>query len=255
MVRSRLAGLAAVSMAIGIAACDNATDAKTGPAAKATTMAAATPAAAAPGGKTDWVATVAATPEGGFRMGNPAAPVKLIEYASLTCPHCREFHEAAIAKIKSQYVASGKVSYEYRSFLLNGPDLAAALLARCQGPAAFFNLENAFYATQAQWTEPFTKFGAADNAELQKAAPDKVALLIATKGGLDGFMRTRGMPRAKFEQCLTDKAAFDKLNDMRNVAISKYGLTGTPTFVINEVTQKDVFTWALLEPKLQEALK
>ncbi len=245
--------LALVALA-GVAACDKASDAKTGPVAKPAATTAAAPAGGAPASR-DWTTVVAATPEGGFRMGNPAAPVKLVEYASLTCPHCKAFHEEGVATIKSKYVASGRVSYEYRSFLLNGPDYAAALLARCQGPAAFFNLENAFYTTQDQWTKPFTTLTPADSAELQKLPQDKQMQGLALKGGLDGFMRTRGMPRAKFDQCLTDKAAQDKLNDMRSVAISKYGLTGTPTFVINDTTQKDVYGWATLEPKLQAALK
>ncbi len=252
MVKANGLNLLAVVLLVGVAACDKATDAKTGPAAKANTAAA--PATGTPASK-DWTTVVAATPEGGFRMGNPAASVKLVEYASLTCPHCREFHETAIASIKGKYVASGRVSYEYRSFVLNGPDYAAALLARCQGAQTFFNLENAFYTTQAQWTEPFTKLTPADSAEMQKLAPDKQMAALALKGGLDGFMRTRGMPRAKFDQCLADKTAQDKLNAMRTVAVDKYGLTGTPTFIINDVTQKDVYGWAQLEPKLQEALK
>src|SRR3546814_4508496 len=63
----------------------------------------------------DWTKVVVATTEGGVRMGNPDAPVKLIEFASFTCPHCREFNEAAADVLKSKYVASGKVSLEFRS--------------------------------------------------------------------------------------------------------------------------------------------
>ena len=58
----------------------------------------------------DWTETVAATPEGGFRMGNPEAPVKLVEYASITCPHCAEFAEQGTSALRDQYVKSGRVS-------------------------------------------------------------------------------------------------------------------------------------------------
>ena len=64
------------------------------------------------------VAVIAATPEGGFRLGNPDAKVKLLEFASLTCPHCGDFHAAAFETIKTKYVASGNVSYEFRNFVL-----------------------------------------------------------------------------------------------------------------------------------------
>ena len=248
MVKANGFKLLAVALLAGVVACDQATDAKTGTATKASITTTATPA------NKDWTTVVAATPEGGFRMGNPAAPVKLIEYASLTCPHCRDFHETAMTTIKSKYVATGRVSYEYRNFVLNGPDYAASLLARCQGAAPFFNLANAFYQSQAQWTEPFTRLTPADNTAMQALPADRQMQALALKGGLDGFMRTRGMTRAKFDQCLTDKAAQDKLNAMRTVAVEKYGLTGTPSFIINEATQKDISGWAQLEPKLQAAL-
>ena len=68
-------------------------------------------------------------------------------------------------------------------------------------------------------------------------------------------MRTRGQPRAKFDQCLTDKAGIDQLSKIRDEAVSKYELTGTPTFVLNGVTQKDVYNWEKLQPKLVTALQ
>jgi protein-disulfide isomerase len=245
-----MAGLAA------LAGCGEASDAKSAAPAKTTTAA---PAAATPipatAGATNWLDVTDATPEGGFRVGNPNAKVKFVEYASLTCPHCREFHEKGMATIRSRYIASGKLSYEYRSFVLNGPDYAAALLARCQGAKPFFNLVNAFYEQQQSWTEPFMKLTAADSAEIQALPQDQQIRAMAVKGGLDGFMKTRGMTAAKFNQCLTDKTASDKLAKMREEAVSKYQLTGTPTFVINGVTQTNVYTWEQLEPKLQAAIQ
>ena len=74
------------------------------------------------------------TPEGGFRMGNPAAPIKLIEYGSLACPHCRHFAETGYKPLLQNYVRTGRVSYEFRNLLISGPDISVSLLARCFGP-------------------------------------------------------------------------------------------------------------------------
>lgn len=236
-------GFAALALAIGLAACgdDAATNAKT----TATNVAKA--------GK-DWTAVVAATPDGGFRMGNPAARVKLVEYASLTCPHCKDFHEEALGKIKADYVATGNVSYEFRNFVLNGPDYAASLLARCQGAAPFFNLINAFFETQTQWIEPFSKLGEADQKRLGALPADRQIAGLAVAGGLDGFMRQRGMTRAKFDQCLADKAAVDRLAKMRSVATDELKLGGTPSFLINGKVVEGALRWEQLEPELRRAV-
>ena len=210
--------------------------------------------AAKPAAGKAWTEVVAMTPEGGIRMGNPNAKVKLVEFASLTCPHCRDFHEAALTTIKSKYVASGNVSYEFRNFVLNGPDYAASLLARCQGPGPFFGLLNAFFKDQSAWVEPFTKLTPEEQKRLQALPQDKQIAGLAEAGKLDGYVRTRGIPKAKFDQCLSDQAAIKTLADLRTQATDTYKLTGTPGFVINGVTQADTFDWKTLEPKLQAAL-
>src|SRR3954469_1746838 len=99
----------------------------------------------------DWSRVVVATPEGGFRMGNPAARVKLLEYGSLTCPHCAAFAREGEAALVQNYVRTGRVSYEYRNYILNGIDIVASLLARCSGPSGFFPMAQNLYATQQQW--------------------------------------------------------------------------------------------------------
>lgn len=235
------------ALALAVAACGDKTSP---PAADASSG----PAVAAPAGQ-KWVDVVAATPEGGFRMGNPDAKVKLVEFASLTCPHCREFHEAAAATIKSKYVASGNVSYEYRNFVLNGPDYAATVLARCQGAAAFFGLLDNFYTDQAGWTEPFGRIPKADQDALSKLPEDQAIARMAELGGLADYMKLRGIPRAKYDQCLADPVQLKAVNDLRNQAVNEYKLTGTPTFIINGAVQEAVYTWADLEPRLQTALR
>lgn len=235
----------ALAAALSLAACgDNASNAA--PAAKTVTKPAAT---------RDWTQVVAATPEGGFRMGNPAARVKLLEFASLTCPHCRAFQQEGMPTIKSKYVAGGQVSYEFRPFILNGVDFAPSLLVRCQTPATAFNLIDAFYDQQPTWVLPFTK-PLPDEVQKKLATlpQEQQITAFAANGGLDAFMRTRGMTRARFDQCTSDPAGIRKLTDIRNDANANYGLTGTPTFAINGTTQKDVASWDKLRPQLDAAL-
>jgi protein-disulfide isomerase len=216
---------------------------------------AAVPAAVgAPAGQ-KWTEVFAATPEGGFRMGNPDAKVKLVEFASLTCPHCREFHEAASATLRDKYVASGNVSYEFRNFVLNGPDYAATVLARCQGAGAFFGLLDAFFADQTGWTEPFGRIPKTELDGLGGLSEEQQVKRLAELGGLADYVKLRGIPRAKFDQCLADPAQLKAVNDLRNQAVNEYKLTGTPSFIINGTVQEGVFTWADLEPKLQVALR
>ncbi|WP_353216437.1 thioredoxin domain-containing protein [Sandarakinorhabdus sp.] len=236
------------ALPLALAACNDSKTAAPAPDA-------ALPAAvAAPAGQ-NWAEVVTATPEGGFRMGNPNAKVKLLEFASLTCPHCKDFHEAAAATIKSKYVASGNVSYEYRNFVLNGPDFAATVLSRCQGPEAFFGLLDAFYADQAGWIEPFGKLSKTDQEALGKLPEDEQVRRMAELGGLADYVKLRGIPRAKFDQCLSDPAQAKAVNDLRNQAVNEYKLTGTPSFIINGTVQEGVFEWRDLEVKLQTALR
>jgi protein-disulfide isomerase len=237
----------AAALLIFVAGCGDASTVKSGAAATKSTL---VPAAA-----TNWLAMTAMTPEGGFRIGNPNAKVKLLEFASMTCPHCKDFHAEAFEIIKKKYVASGDVSYEFRNFVLNGPDYAASMLARCQGPQPFFGLLNAFFTDQETWTKPFSQMTEADSARLSAMPQDKQIAGLAEAGKLDAYVRTRGMPRAKFDACLADKAALDKLLALRTQATDTYKLTGTPGFIINGKTQEGVFTWEGLEPKLKAALQ
>lgn len=245
-MKRTLTTVAIAALAV-LAACDKKADTATA----TTTSTAATP---IPAGK-NWLEEMAATPEGGYRMGNPDAPVKLVEYASLTCPHCRDFKDESDAELHSKYIATGQVSYEYRNFLLNGPDMAASVLARCGDPRQFFNLMNAFYAAQAQWTEPFFKMTPADQQRLQALPQDQQIAAFAKMGGLDAFMKARGMTSAQFDKCLADPAAQKKLTDIRDNATNTLGVSGTPTFFINGVKQDGVNTWPQLQPKLISALQ
>lgn len=211
-------------------------------------------AAVAPPAGTRWTEIHVATPEGGFRMGNPNAPVKLIEYASPTCPHCRDFTAEAADPLRANYIASGKVSWEFRPFMLNALDVPVTLLASCQGPAPFFKLVEQLYASQTEWIEKFQKLSPAEQQAMQRLAPADQFKAMASAMGLDTFLRVRGLPAAKADACLADQAAADRLIAIRDRATNEEGVTSTPSFLIDGRLQDNVATWPQLEQKLKAAI-
>ncbi|HZG46724.1 MAG TPA: thioredoxin domain-containing protein [Allosphingosinicella sp.] len=212
-----------------------------------------TPVAAVPapnGG--DWSQTVVQTPEGGFMMGNPNAGVKLVEFASMTCPHCAEFSEASPALIDT-YVKTGRVSYELRNYVRDPIDLAASLLARCSGPGPFFKLTDQIFASQKEFFDKLQAMSPAEQQQLQALPPQQVVPLIAQKTGLVQFVQMRGVPADKAQQCLSDQKAVEGLVQMTNKA-NEFQLPGTPSFLINGRLVDNAADWSALEPKLKEAV-
>jgi protein-disulfide isomerase len=213
----------------------------------------AAPASAAPAAKAaapDWSRTVAMTPEGGFRMGNPAAKVKVVEYGSLTCPHCADFSAAAKAPLAAA-VRSGKVSFEFRNYVLNGIDVTATLLARCAGPANFFRLTESLYATQAQWVGKISGIPQAQKDQLKALPAGERLGKLADIGGLTRLAAQAGVAPQKGKACLADEAALDRLGKMGEAAAA-LGVEGTPTFFING-RMVHAHDWAELEPLIRQA--
>jgi protein-disulfide isomerase len=212
-----------------------------------TTAAVSGPASPAPAG--GWTEQVAATPEGGFRMGNPDASVKLVEYGSLTCPHCADFDAEAMPTLR-QWVGTGKLSYEYRNFVRDPYDLTAALIARCSGAGPFFKLTDQLYAAQKDWVGKAEQMSKQDIARIQAMPADKQAAGLAQVVGLDSFAAQRGIPSAKAQACLLDAKAQQALVDIRSAGTSKYNIQGTPTFILNGDVVEGA-DWASLKAKLQ----
>ena len=205
---------------------------------------------------TNWLKTFAATPQGGFRVGNPNAKVKLIEYGSLSCPHCRAFHAESNAVLNSKYIATGQVSLEFRPFVLNGPDFVATVAARCgNDPRASLQRIDALYDNQAEWLQPFMEQGPDVQAKVQAAPDAQRALVLAQIGGLDQFMARHGMPAQQFAQCLTSKAALDHEEALQEEASLRQKVDSTPTFFINGTKDGGSPTWASLEPRIVQALR
>jgi len=209
------------------------------------------PAAAVPQKKAaDWTRTVVATPDGGFRMGNPKAKVRLIEYGSLTCPHCRHFAETGSAPLMA-YVKSGKVSFEYRTYILNGIDIAATLVARCGGTQRFFPIVDRLYATQPDWVGRIVNLPSPEKQKITELADGPRMVRLAEAGGITQLAVGRGLPAAQANKCLADTAAMTRLEQIVEKGRS-FGVEGTPTFFVNGI-KVNAGDWPSLEPHIKRA--
>ena len=198
----------------------------------------------------DWTRTVVATPEGGFRMGNPAAKVKLVEYGSLTCPHCRHFAETAMVPLKAQ-VKSGKISFEFRNYILNGVDAAATLVARCGGAPRFFPIVDRLYATQGELIGRINGLTQAQREEWRALPNSQRLAKVAEAGGILKIAASHGVTAAQAGKCLADSAALARLGKMVESG-NALGVSGTPTFFVNGV-RVEATDWTSLEPHLKRA--
>lgn len=203
---------------------------------------------------TDWSKVANRKPDGAFVLGNPNAKVKLVEYLSLTCPHCAKFEGEAIEPLTQKYIKSGLVSYEVRHALRDAFDLSSSLLARCDGPAPFFAAMPPLYAAQDQWMNRAMEWS--KTAPDLKAAPqDKMLQIVAKGAGFDQFFAARGVPAARANACLADAKERDLLVAMANDAWQRPNFPGTPAFAIDGTLQQDVTTWSDLDQRLAGAVK
>jgi protein-disulfide isomerase len=196
----------------------------------------------------NWLQTAQRTPEGGFRIGNPNARIKVVEYLSLTCPHCAEFSHEAGEPLFRNYVASGRVSVEYRNYVLNGYDLAAAFLSRCAAPRQYFALSHELLESQSRWMGRMQNLTDAQRGELRGLPPLQAMQRIVPMLGLDAIAARHGLTPAQQRTCLADQSGLDRLEALK-MAADAAGVTGTPTFFINgQMVQTN--SWAGIEPLL-----
>lgn len=240
---------AAALLALALTACSKKT---TNTATNVTAPNAPVAAVPPPAGK-QWTDVVSETPDGGYVMGNPNAPVKLVEYASFSCPHCKHFEETGAEPLKSKYVATGKVSWEFRSFLIHSMDAPLTLLMRCRGPEPFFALTEQLYAAQDDWMKKYIDLPAAEQQRIAALPPIENFKAQAEDGGLYGFFGARGLPKAQADACLSNQKMIDQINAWA----SKYaedGINSTPTFVINGTTWEAPEVTGEIWPQLDQAL-
>ena len=205
-LRLLLASFAAVAMCAGIAVQPQAAEAQ----------------------QRDWTKTIVQTLEGGYRMGNPAAPVTLIEYGSLTCSHCAHFAEEGMPAILAQ-VRSGRINFEFRNFVLNPVDVAATLLSRCVSPANYFRATDRIYGAQTQWLTQVTSLTPEQQKAVATLPPLERPVRLAQLSGLTALAQQDGLTPAKAAACLKDEAAVHRLVQIREAGTKNHQVEGTPS--------------------------
>lgn len=210
------------------------------------------PAAPAQKAAVDWSNRVATTAGGAHVMGNPAAPVKLVEYLSYTCNHCAYFAIAASAPLKSEFVASGRTSVELRHAVRDRLDFTAALLARCGGATDFFRNSDAIFAAQPEWMARGHRFEHGDGAHLATLPVAGAVKALAEGSGLYALMQRLGYSDAQLDACLADAEQQRLVGAMTEQAWEVAKISGTPHFTING-TPQPVTSWPALEPRLRAA--
>jgi protein-disulfide isomerase len=227
-----------------------------GPAEAATAKAHATSAKAR-----DWSLVVSPTAEGGFVMGNPDAKVKLIEFGSMTCPHCAHFDEEATPALVQEFVKTGDVSFEFRNYVRDALDVSASLVARCNGAKRFFPVTRAMFKDQRSWQKKIADASQEQLSKLDELPNDKKFLAAAKVAGLQQWGVAHGVPVAKSAQCLTNEKSIDQLVKMASDATTQFpDFQGTPSFVINgalvnfgQITAAEV--WPTLEAQIKSAVQ
>jgi protein-disulfide isomerase len=143
-------------------------------------------------------------------LGDAAAPVTILEYSSLTCPHCAAFHRETLPRVKTEWIDSGRARLVYRHYPLDQVALRAAAAANCVPGDGFFGFMDVLFQNQEKWAgsqDPFAAVGQ-----------------YAALAGLD---------KATYEKCLSDEAVIDRILEKQADGRDKYNVTSTPTFVIN----------------------
>ena len=164
-------------------------------------------------------------------MGDPNAPVTLVEYASLACHHCADFHKKTLPQIKERFIDTGKVKLIFRDFPFDGPAFAAAMTARCAPPARYFQFVSVLFENQELWSH--------------SPNPREALARIAKLGG---------MSQESFDRCVDNKELFEGLRKRQLEAEQQYGIRSTPTFILGDkkITGNqpfDVFEKALSDAK------
>jgi protein-disulfide isomerase len=163
-------------------------------------------------------------------LGNPHAPVTVVEYASLGCPHCATWEQQVFPAFKKTYIDTGKVRFVLKEMLFGNSTLAAAgfLTARCAGPKKYFQVVEAVFDQQAQIEE----------------------------GGVDALLKvaeTAGVPKERFTACLQDPAALANLQARTSRYVEDDKIMGTPTFVVGDKRLQGDQTLAALASAIDAA--
>ncbi len=167
-------------------------------------------------------------------LGAKDAPVIVVEYASMTCPHCAHFDKTTYPQIKKNNIDTGIVRWILREFPLDPLAAAAFMLARCTAdgaPQKYYSMVNTLFHQQDTWA-------------VEKPIPPLLAIA-----------KQAGMTEEKFKACLSDQKTLDKIQAERQVAIDKFKVKATPSFFIDGTAHSGALTYETMSKLLDERLK
>jgi protein-disulfide isomerase len=170
-------------------------------------------------------------PLGEMSLGDANAPITVIEYASMTCPHCAHFSETTFPELKKRYIDTGKVRFIFREFPLDRLALAGFVLARCAGPDKYFPVIETLFAQQRDWV-------------VQKPLQPLLAIF-----------KQVGMSEQTFNSCLDNQQLAEGIDKVRSQAADKFGVNSTPTFFVNGKRVNGALTIEEMEKEFAPYLK
>jgi protein-disulfide isomerase len=164
-------------------------------------------------------------------LGEPNAPVTIVEYASMTCPHCATFHEKTYPELKKKYIDTGKVRFIFREFPLDQLAAAGFMLARCAGEGKYFPMIETLFHQQKEWA-------------VQRPLPP-----------LQAIAKQAGFTQQSFEQCLSNQKLLDDIEQVRDRGAKQFGVSSTPTFFVNGKIHKGAPSIEDLDKMIEPYLK
>ncbi len=165
-------------------------------------------------------------------LGKSDAPITMVEYSSMTCGHCANFHKGVLPYLKEKYIETGKVYFIHREFPLDPLAAAVSMLVRCSPKDKYFDMLSLFYENQTTW--------------------------IRTENPVDALFKLSkqvGFTQESFKACLTDQKLLDDITAQRERAADKFRVDGTPAFFVNGRAQKGISTKEELDKALAPFLK
>ncbi len=158
-------------------------------------------------------------------LGDPNAPIVIVEYASMTCPHCAHFAETTFPELKRKYIDTGKVRYIFREFPLDALAAAGALLGRCAGKDKYYPMIDTLFRQQRDW------------------------VMQSPLEHLFGIARQAGFTQQTFNECLANQQLTTAIEQVRDRGV-KFGVNSTPTFFINGKRVSGALSFQELEKQL-----
>ncbi|MBI1179968.1 MAG: thioredoxin domain-containing protein [Alphaproteobacteria bacterium] len=178
-------------------------------------------------------------PLGDIAEGPVDAPVTLIEFASMTCPHCAAFQKDTYPLVKRDFVDTGKVRYIFREYPLDRFALDASVFARCAGEDKYFAVVTQLFAEQAHW---------------MPASGGEGAIKATEKRLVDDYGDKYGVTEEKYDHCLNNKPLRDHLANRMEEARDRYDVNATPTLVINGTKYTGSHTYADVAKAINDAM-